>query len=349
MTAAAGLPILAVKGVGLVTAVGLNAQASCAAFRAKINNPTETRFIGSAGQWIMAHQVELEQPWRGLSKLARMAARAAEEALQAVPREQWAQIPMLLCVAESGRSGRMDGLDTQLAPMIRELLGGASFDAARSGVVAQGRVSLAMALGEARRLLAQPQVSHVLVVATDSLITWPTLAPLEREERLLTERNSNGFIPGEAAGALLVGQAGAAVGDGELIISGLGFATETAHIASDEPLRADGLANAIRAALAEAGLAMHDIDYRITDISGEHYYFKEAALALSRTLRKRKEEFDIWHPAECTGEIGAAAGTSLIVLAVEASRKGYACGSRIVVHASNDTGQRAAMVLEYRA
>jgi 3-oxoacyl-[acyl-carrier-protein] synthase-1 len=42
---------------------------------------------------------------------------------------------------------------------------------------------------------------------------------------------------------------------------------------------------------------MHDFDYRIADISGEQYYFKEAALALARTLRRRKPEFDLWHPA----------------------------------------------------
>ena len=34
----------------------------CAAFRAKINNPTETRFIDSSGEWLMAHQVALESP-----------------------------------------------------------------------------------------------------------------------------------------------------------------------------------------------------------------------------------------------------------------------------------------------
>ena len=51
-------------------------------------------------------------------------------------------------------------------------------------------------------------------------------------------------------------------------------------------MRADGLATAIKGALADAGCEMHDMDYRITDLSGEQYYFKEAALALSRTLRQ---------------------------------------------------------------
>jgi 3-oxoacyl-[acyl-carrier-protein] synthase-1 len=354
---AAAVPTLAVQGVGLVTAVGLSAPASCAAFRAKISNPTETRFIDGAGKWIMAHQVELEQPWRGLSKLARMAALAAEEALQGVPRVQWAKLPMVLCVAEPDRPGRLDGLDTQLAPMIQELLGGGvRFDAARSALVAHGRVGLAVALNGARRLLAQPDVPQVLVVAADSLITWPTLGPLEREGRLLTERNSNGFMPGEAAGALLLGRAAstessqqAAASGGELVVAGLGFAREAAHIASDEPLRGDGLASAIRAALEDAGAAMHDIDYRIADVSGEHYYFKEAALALSRTLRQRKEDFDLWHPAECTGEVGAASGATVVALAQAACAKGYTLGLKVLAHWANDGGQRAAAVLQWNS
>ncbi len=100
-----------------------------------------------------------------------------------------------------------------------------------------------------------------------------------------------------------------------------------AHIDSGEPLRADGLTTAINGALTDAGCQMHDLDFRITDVSGEQYYFKEAALALSRILRQRKEEFDIWHPAECIGEAGAAAGIAVLADANAACRKAYAAGS----------------------
>lgn len=334
---------LAVQGLGLVTSVGLNAAASCAAFRAKIANPSETRFIDGGGQWIMAHQVELQQPWRGLAKLSRMAAMAVEEALAQVPRARWSQLPLVLCVAEPGRPGRLDGLDSQLMPMLQQQLG-VTFHKQHSALVAHGRVGVAVALHGARRLLFEQGAPQVLVVATDSLLTWPTLAPYEREGRLLTERNSNGFMPGEAAGALLIGPA---KGGGELSITGLGFAREAAHVASDEPLRGDGLAAALRGALEEAGLAMHEMDFRITDVSGEHYYFKEAALALSRTMRQRKEDFDLWHPAECTGEIGAASGVSVVALAQAACAKGYTLGPRILAHWSADNGHRAAAVLQW--
>src|SRR5687767_3916588 len=102
---------VAIQSAGLVTSVGLTAESSCAAFRAKITNPTETRFIDAGGEWIMAHQVPLEQDWRGLTKLARMAAMAIEEALQGIPEQAWRSLPLLLCVAEPERPGRTAGLD----------------------------------------------------------------------------------------------------------------------------------------------------------------------------------------------------------------------------------------------
>lgn len=338
-----GVPI-AIRATGLVTSVGLSAPASCAAFRAKVTNPTETRFIDSSGEWIMAHQVPLEQPWRGLAKLAKMAAMAIDEALEGVPRTEWSQLPLILCVAEKERPGRTVGLDSDLFLKIEGELG-VRF-AAQSAIVTQGRVSVAVALSQARILIAKGGLPRVLIVATDSLLTWPTLSHYEQRARLLTAQNSNGFMPGEGAGALLVGAPTGAAG--ELVCTGIGFAREPAHIDSEEPLRADGLSQAVKSALADACCEMHDMDFRITDISGEQYYFKEAALTLSRTLRKLKPEFDLWHPAECTGELGATAGVTIVASAQAACEKRYTKGPSMLAQMANDAGQRAALCLGYR-
>ncbi|KGM40339.1 3-oxoacyl-ACP synthase [Aquabacterium sp. NJ1] len=337
-------PHIAIQGLGLVTSVGLDAPASCAAFRGKIGNPTQTRYIDSAGEPIMAHQVPLAQPWVGPTRLAKMAAMSMEEALRDLPRKEWGTLPMLLCVAEAERPGRMEGLDEALFNLIQAELG-VTF-AARSMVITQGRVAVAVALAQARALITQGHCKHVLVVAADSLLNWPTMGHYERVGRLLTSQNTNGFMPGEGAGALLVGQAQGQAG--ELVCTGLGFSREPAHLDSEAPLRADGLSQAIKAAMNEAGRQIHDMDFRITDVSGEQYYFKEAALALSRTMRVLKEAFDIWHPAECMGEAGAAAGVAVVALAQAACRKGYAPGPNVLAHMANDAGQRAALSLQYR-
>jgi 3-oxoacyl-[acyl-carrier-protein] synthase-1 len=335
---------VAILNAGLVTSVGLTAAASCAAFRAKVTNPTQTRYVDSTGKWILAHRVTLAPASQGLPKLAKMAALAIEETLQDVPKADWPDLPLLLCVAEKERPGRTDGLDDRLFEMIQDELG--TRFASQSAVVTQGRVGVAVALLQSRNLLHRQQVARVLIVATDSLVTWPTLSHYQRAGRLLTESNSNGFMPGEGAGALLLGTPQGAAG--ELVCTGIGFGREAAHIDSEEPLRGDGLAQAIRDSLTEADCQMHHMDFRVTDLSGEHYYFKEATLALSRVMRTLKAEFDIWHPAECTGEVGALSGVTVLVAARQACAKGYAKGPNVLAHWSNDAGQRAAVTLQHR-
>ena len=329
---------IAIRKTGLVTSVGLSAPASCAAIRAKVSNPTETRFIDSGGEWIMAHQVQLEKPWRGLTKLTKMASMAIAECLDGIARDEWASMPLLLCVAEQERPGRLERLDDQLFLDIEQELG--VHFAPASAIIAHGRVSVAIALAQARKLIHEHNAPQVIIAAADSLLGWPTLSVYEREERLLTERNSNGFMPGEGGGALLVGRP---EGKGELLCTGIGFGMEQAHIDSGAPLRADGLTTAIKRALADAGCEMHDLDYRITDLSGEQYYFKEAALAFNRILRVHKMDFELWHPAESIGESGAVSGIACLAIARMASVKGYAPGRGVLIHFANDGGHRIAI------
>lgn len=336
-------PPIAIINTGLVTSVGLSAPASCAAIRAKISNPTETRFLASDGGWIMAHQVPLVQPWRGVTKLAKMAAMAIAECLVGISKEEWQSMPLLLCIAEPERPGRPQDLDSQLFHAVEQDL--KTYFSAESQIFPYGRVGLAIALAHARQIIENCKAKRVILAAADSLLTWPTLSFYERNERLLTAANSNGFIAGEAGGALLIGQPR---DKAELLCSGIGFGVEKANIDSDEPFRAEGMVFAIKAALADAGCEMHDLDYRISDMSGEQYYFKEAALAFSRITRRRKDAFDIWHPAECIGEAGAAAGIVGLALADAACRKAYSVGPHILFHLSNDCGRRAAVVLHYR-
>ncbi|MBD9606686.1 MULTISPECIES: hypothetical protein [Pseudomonas] len=337
---------LCIIGSGMVSAVGLSAPASCAAIRCAIDNFQETRFIDQGGEWLIAASVPLEQPWRGRTKLIKMAARAIAEALQSTPNVDPEKTPLLLGVAEVERPGRLDGLDKGLLHAIEAELG-LRFHPG-SNVIARGRVSAAVALLNARTLIYQGGHRHVLIAGVDSFLSGPTLAAFEARERLLTSQNSNGFIPGEGAAAVVLA---APVTSKEPLLAciGLGFGMEKATVeAEDIPLRADGLTQAVRAALSEVGCGLEQMDYRLTDISGEQYYFKEASLALSRTLRVRKEFFHLWHPADCIGEVGAAIGPAMLAVALAASRKGYGEGPNIFCHLGNDAGERAAAMLSYQ-
>jgi 3-oxoacyl-[acyl-carrier-protein] synthase-1 len=210
-------------------------------------------------------------------------------------------------------------------------------------VIAQGRVGPAQAIQQAQQMMARQEAGYCVVAGVDTFLTAGTLRAYEERMRLLTEKHSNGFIPGEAGAAVLLGR-----GDSGLMIQGIGFGEEKAHIESEEPLRADGMVAAIKGALTVAGMKMSDLDFRITDANGEQYVFKEASLALSRILRKRKEEFDIWHPAECTGEVGAATVPVALAVAEASTRKGYVKGQNIICHFGNDDGERAAVIVSFK-
>ncbi|MEI2767174.1 MAG: hypothetical protein V9E86_01415 [Nitrosomonas sp.] len=234
---------LAITATGMVTGVGLSAPASCAAIRCAIDNFQETRFMDSGGEWIMGCEVPLEQPWRGRTKLIKMATAAIQECLSGDQKIVPEATPLLLCLSEKERSGRVFDDDNQFFLDLQEELQ-LQFHP-KSRVIAQGHVSIAIALKHARELIQELKVSHVLIAATDSLLVGPTLAYFEDRERLLTSQNSNGFIPGEGAAALVVEPVTANLRS-QLVCVGLGFGVELAHIDSDEPLRADGLTAAIK-------------------------------------------------------------------------------------------------------
>ena len=67
----------------------------------------------------------------------------------------------------------------------------------------------------------------------------------------------------------------------------------------------------------------------------------------SKKQKERKEEFDIWLPVDCIGEVGAAIVPVILGMALAAAKKGYAPGNGVLCHFGNDDGQRAAMFLSY--
>jgi 3-oxoacyl-[acyl-carrier-protein] synthase-1 len=334
---------IAILASGMVTSVGLNAPSSCAAIRCGIDNFSETRFMDKGGEWIIGAQVPLEQPWRGLPKLVHMVVPAIKECLAHIPNVKPEEIALLLCVAEKERPGRIEGLDDQLLQEIHAALGTRFHP--RYAVIPKGRVAGALALDLARRLIHDEHIAYCIIAGVDSYLVAAALAGYEEKNRLLTSQNSNGFIPGETGAAILTGRADT---KSDFVCYGIGTGQEPATIESEEPLRADGLVQAINAAFADAGRGYEALDYRITDCNGEQYLFKEAALAMTRTLRVRKELFEIWHPADCIGEVGAAALPSAFGVAFAAARKNYAPGPGTLCHFSGEDGIRLALVLAAR-
>jgi 3-oxoacyl-[acyl-carrier-protein] synthase-1 len=286
-------------------------------------------------------EVQLEKAWRGVTRLAGLLAGSIRECFDFIPTLPPEEIPVLIGVAEHGRAGRLPDLDTLLLPSLETILQCRLNSESR--LVPLGRISGALAIREAVRLITAKRARYVVVAGVDSYLSGATLASFGQRGRLLTAGSSNGFIPGEAAAAVLVADDSDYCG---LKILSLGLADEAATIGGEKPLRADGLTRAHGQALAGAGLPMENIAYRLSTLSGEQYFFKEMELATSRLLRNRHEFMDLWHPADSIGETGAAAVPVCIGVAWMASRKFYAPGRYVLASASSDDEMRAAMVLD---
>ena len=331
---------VAALDAGLVTAVGLGLEATCAAIRCAIDAFADTAFIDDAGEWVVGAQVPLDPPVRGVERLAKLLAPASRRCLGSAD-EPPESIPLFVGVSEPERPGRRVDQDRLLFPLLAAELGHA-LDG-RSEIVPGGRIAGALALVRALELLRSGGARFAVVAGVDCFLSSPAIARYEEERRLLTKANSDGFIPGEAASAVLLGPP-AATGPW-LRVASVGFGSEPAPIGSENPLRADGLTEAVKRALAAAGLRFRDLDCRISTLNGEQYWFKEAALTEARCLRDRSERIAFWHPADCVGEIGAASVPCGMAVAFVAHRKGYAPGREFLLHASNDDHQRAALVL----
>lgn len=344
MPAPGPAPALCIVATGMVTGVGLSAAATSAAVRAAIDNFQESRFRDARGQWLLACPVSMPEPCGGERKLCKMVARAIVECLDGIDAITLRSTPLLLCLADPGRPGRIIAHDAAFLAAVAQETGMTLH--AQSAVIAEGHVSAARALQRARALLRAPAIPQVLVAACDSLLVGAALRDCERRERLMTSENPDGIIAGEAAAALLV-QRMTEQRAGQLACRGLGFALEPAHVGSEQPLRADGLVAAIREALRDAQCGEGILAFKIIDAAGDSYAFKETALAFGRIDRTKRTEFDVWHPADCIGEVGAPIGLIMLAVLKAACEKGYARGDHVLLHLGNDDGRRAAMICSW--
>ena len=330
---------LTIVASGMVTALGYNAPSTLAAIRAGVSGVRSSAWADDeSGEPMRCARVRLPQRRGGSAHLSDLVAPAIYECLAASPEPG---VPLLIGIAHASRAGRPVNLDDELLPGIHARLGIAGHR--ESKLYAGDEAGCGQALHEAQRLIENGRARYVVVAGVDSFLDRQTLDSYAERRRLLTPANFNGFLPGEAGSAVLVGAAPTA--NGGLRIAGIGYAQEIATIDDTKPLRGVGLTAAVKAALASAGIGMADIAFRVTDLSGEHYKFKEAMFAAMRLDHlPRERPLDLWHPIEYLGQIGAAILPCILAWTSHALRLGYAPGPRALCHIGSDDGQRWALV-----
>ena len=340
---------LSIVGRGAVNAVGFSALQSCTAIRAGISGYRETDFfhdfeplepiIGAAVPKMWSCE---EEP---VDRIVAMAADAITECLSTVDTRSASPV-VLLGWREPHRAELEIPGSAGLLRLIEDRVGVRFHSGSR--IVAAGNAAAFTGLSIAEELIESGAATLCLVGGVDSYLNVFDITYFETNFRLLGPVVARGFVPGEGAAFVAVTDVRSFSHSAPLAICGVGLAQEDADVTalSDGHPTGRGMVQALQAAESRSRIPESRITFRISDLNGESYRGIESMLAGSRFYRTRRERLDIWHPADCVGETGAAAGALLLILAEYAMGKGYAPGTVAMCECSADSGARAACVVE---
>lgn len=167
---------------------------------------------------------------------------------------------------------------------------------------------------------------------------------------LKTTTNPIGFIPGEAAGFILLEKIEDAKARGIEAASLLGSLTtsiDKTNRLSDHPPNGIALALSIDTVLSALNYPTQEVGLVIGDLNGDSYRAMDWGHAMVRLESKYGiGDLPLWLPAMAFGETGAATGALSICTGTWALKRKYAPKGAILVWLSSDNGARAAACLQ---
>lgn len=339
---------LAITGLGLVTPVGLYAEAAIAALRAGISRLSRIENFeievddGVFEAVIGAGVPQLTRGHLGSSRLAKMMQPAFEEVIQDAGIEPGARLGVYLGTAGANPADRMldYGASTRqtLLDSVPE-----GFKIVHAKLVPAGRASVLQAIRMAAKALEQDLIDIAIIGAVDSWVTPRSLAWLRENGKLNEYPRRTGTMPGEAAGFIaLESPQYAAQRSATVYASISASAGRHETIQWGDPNNAIALTQSIQSV---AGDVRESDALVISDLSGERYRAMEWVMAQPKAIWYH-QNLTHWNPADCIGDTGAASGAVMLAWAAWALRKGYAGAENILVWGASDEGAREAVMLQ---
>jgi len=244
-------------------------------------------------------------------------------------------------------AGRVAALGKQLLANVAAILGPSAGLAAHATFFA-GRVGFVQAAAAAREAIEQQPAATCAVIAVDSLVDAPVLDALVLEQRLKTDDNPVGLVPGEGGAVFWLRAAGRKGAPG----AGQGARPVFAAAAFREGPRRTRPGRDLAACITDVTSAGGPVTTRgpapllISDYNGEAPMAEEwgAALAYLRAAGPAWSAPATFFPAVAFGDCGVASAALGLCVAARAFARDYAPSPATVVVASGETA-RAALLL----
>lgn len=345
---------VAVVGLGARTAVGMTAAATAAAVRAGIAGFGEHPFVvDTAGKsMIVALAPYVDIDVRGAARLAELAAPAATEAVAPSLAPRTGELAVSVFVGlPPARPGRGVDVTAIVVARLREELA-ALCRIEKIGVIESGHAAGTMAIERAWQAVRSGACEFALAGGVDSYLEPETLEWLEENDQVHSaglENNAYGFIPGEAAGFVLLTSTATAQRyqlSAVLELVSVAIARETNLIKTDTVCTGEGILAMFRALAGDPPAVK--VDHLYCDMNGEPYRADEFGFASIRVAELFRAPDAFTAPADCWGDVGAASGPLLLVLAEAATRKRYAAGPFLAAFTSSESGERCGFLVRDR-
>ncbi|WP_437723762.1 hypothetical protein [Sorangium sp. So ce861] len=346
-----------VTGTSLVSPVGLSAARSLAAIRAGITRIVEhphhrpRKSPGEAGDaegergTQVAAVLDIEEDVSGPERLLRLALLALQGLFRdgVCERRDLPRCALLAAVPAPDPVVASWGLGHCFVPDLARRGGVDRWAGAE--VVETGAPGSIHMIERARALLQGGRAELCLVLAADTYIDSPRLSHLDAAYRLKSMRNVDGFIPGEAAVALLLETAASAERRQVRPLATVGpsgFGTEPVPVEAEGWSTGKGLGDAIGAVISASSGRAPGV-WTLCNLNGESYRDREWGLVLARLGDVLVTPETLIHPADKIGEVGAAMGGVLLAYAAHMFSRGHAPAPSALLWTSSDGGSRAAL------
>jgi 3-oxoacyl-[acyl-carrier-protein] synthase-1 len=345
--------------MGAATSLGALVQAAAAA-RAGIVRAQElvasTCFDGETRESVplVGHTAgPLTDGFEGLGRLVQLCVAALEDLRASAPGLRQERLEWLLCLPRDlGLGTSPPRAPEEVARLLAERLQAETGLEPRPQslhLLMEERGGTVQALAESTRLLRERRCDHCLVLACDSLVSPERTESLLSARRLKTPDHPVGFMPGEAAVAVLLERHDTLRERGQRPLAHL-FEPITAQepqcFNAKAPPMGRALVESLTKALVQAGAGDLPDGSLYLDLNGEEFRAREWGQTL---LRARDTcRIDTWAPsipAVSFGETGAASPLLALCLAARAFARGYGRGHHALLLVSGDDGHRAGMML----
>lgn len=280
-------------------------------------------------------------------RIAALAASALEEAVAGIPLAPRVRLPIYLGLPEYGRF-----FDERRALKICSTLSAPLVERCEPQIlpVPEGNAAGLIALERAVAGIHSRAFEVCVVGGADSTVDADILEWLDDEKRLRSETNRWGFPPGE--GSAMLGVCSPSFARASRLpvlasVASLQTSVEPHPLGAKGVCTGEGLAFAMAKAAQAAGTR---VGRQYCDIDGDRYREHELSFALQRVPPATfLDALDYEAPVDRWGNVGAAWGPALCVLAIVVAQLGFGTTEWPMVWCGSDSGRRGALVLHLEA